>query len=84
MNNQPQNPESDDAICLALGRVVKEMLKEGNPTEMKEHLWEIYSGFTYFDHDCGYNARRADIFLTFRELMFFVQRVEHTMEGAQA
>ncbi|MEO6286605.1 MAG: hypothetical protein ABIN80_24665 [Dyadobacter sp.] len=43
---------------------------------MAEHLWEIYSGFQTYDQEAGHNPRKLDIFYTFRDLLFFCQRIE--------
>jgi hypothetical protein len=78
MNQQTQSTplESDDSMCLAYGREVKELLEMSTPAEMAEHLWEVYSGFVLFEKEAGYNPRQTDIFLTFRELVHFCQRIE--------
>lgn len=74
--NQQTPVESEDSICLACGREVKELLEMSTPAEMAEHLWEVYSGFVDFEKGAGYNPTQADIFLTFRELVHFCQRIE--------
>jgi hypothetical protein len=69
-------PESEDSVCLAYGRQVKELLNAGSPSEMREHLWSIYSDAMAFQQEAGYNPHVSDIFMTFRELVFFMQRIE--------
>lgn len=68
--------ESTDSVCLAYGRQVQELLKVGSPAEMLDHLWSIYSDAVAFQQEAGYNPRVSDIFMTFRELIFFIQRIE--------
>ena len=74
--NETHPTASEDAMCLAYGRQVKELLTMSTPTEMAEHLWEIYSGFQSFEKESGYNPRQLNIFLTFRELIHFCKRIE--------
>ncbi|MCF0072314.1 hypothetical protein LZD49_17670 [Dyadobacter sp. CY261] len=69
-------PESEDSVCLAYGRQVKELLNVGSPSEMLDHLWAIYSDSMAFQQEAGYNPRINDTFMTFRELVFFFQRIE--------
>ncbi|GGH53404.1 hypothetical protein [Dyadobacter endophyticus] len=69
-------PEPEDSVCLAYGRQVKELLNVGNPPEMLDHLWSIYSDAMAFQQEAGHNPRVSDIFMTFRELVFFIQRIE--------
>lgn len=68
--------ESNDSMCLAYGREVKELLASSAPADMADHLWEVYTGFVHFENEAGYNPRQVDIFLTFRELVHFCQRID--------
>ncbi len=43
---------------------------------MLDHLWCIYSDAMAFQQEAGYNPRVSDIFMTFRELVFFIQRID--------
>jgi hypothetical protein len=76
MTTSSHTTESEDSVCLAYGRQVKELLNVGSPTEMLDHLWCIYSDAMAFQQEAGYNPRVSDIFMTFRELVFFIQRIE--------
>lgn len=80
--NQQTHLESDDSICLAYGREVKELLASSTPQEIAEHLWEVYSGFVQFGTEAGHNPRQADIFLTFRELVHFCQRIDKMKQAS--
>ena len=68
--------ESEDAVCLAYGRGVKELLSQSNASELIEDLWTIYSDHMAFQKEAGCNPRIGEIFLSFRELVFFFQRLE--------
>lgn len=68
--------ESEDAVCLAYGRGVKELLSQSNASEWIEDLWTIYSDHIAFQKKAGCNPRIGEIFLPFRELVFFFQRLE--------
>ena len=67
--------EFEDSVCLAYGRQVKELLNECNPSEMLQDLWAIYSDSMAFQQEAGRNPRISDTFITFRELVFFFQRI---------
>jgi len=76
MTTSSHTAESPDSVCLAYGRQVQELLKVGSPNEILDHLWSIYSDAMAFQQEAGYNPRVSDIFMTFRELIFFIQRIE--------
>jgi hypothetical protein len=67
---------SEDAICLAYGRGVKDLLSQSSATEWIEDLWIIYSDHMAFQKEAGCNPRIGEIFLSFRELVFFFQKLE--------
>ena len=67
---------SEDAICLAYGRGVKELLSQSTASEWIEDLWIIYSDHMAFQKEAGCNPRIGEIFLSFRELVFFFQKLE--------
>jgi hypothetical protein len=69
--------ESEDSVCLAYGRQVKELLNAGSPSEMLQDLWAIYSDSMAFQQEAGYNPHLSNTFMTFRELVFFMQRIEN-------
>ncbi|ACT95370.1 hypothetical protein [Dyadobacter fermentans] len=76
MTTSTHTAEFTDSVCLAYGRQVQELLNAGSPSEMLDHLWSIYSDAMAFQQEAGYNPRVSDIFMTFRELIFFMQRIE--------
>jgi len=67
---------SEDSICLAYGRGVKELLSQSTASEWIEDLWIIYSDHMAFQKEAGCNPRIGEIFLSFRELVFFFQKLE--------
>jgi hypothetical protein len=48
-----------------------------NPSEWAEDLWTIYTGFMVEQGELGHNPRASDLFCTFRELVFFFQKLEN-------
>jgi hypothetical protein len=64
-----------DSTYLAYGQEVKELLNYGTAANFIEELWSIYSDCMAYQQEGGYNPRMSDNFLTFRELVFFFQRV---------
>jgi hypothetical protein len=68
--------EAEDAICLNYGRGVKELLSQSTASEWIEDLWIIYSDHMAFQKEAGCNPRIGEIFLSFRELVFFFQRLQ--------
>ncbi|WAC11384.1 hypothetical protein [Dyadobacter pollutisoli] len=73
--NKTHSDESPDSLPLAYGQLVQQLFELNTPTEMAEHLWEIYSGFQSYDQQAGHNPRKLEIFYTFRDLVFFCQNV---------
>ena len=73
--NKTHSSESPDLKCEAYAEQIQQLFELNTPAQMAEHLWEIYSGFESYDHDAGHNPRRLDIFYTFRDLVFFFEKI---------
>jgi hypothetical protein len=76
MNNKPNSPESTDSTCMAYGKQVEELLSMSDASVWIDDLWTIYTGFMIAQKELGYNPRAADLFCTFRDLVFFFQRTQ--------
>lgn len=74
--NQQTSPESPDSTTLAYAGHVKDLLTMNAPAEWVEDLWTIYTGFMIAQGELGHNPRASDLFCTFRELIFFFQKLE--------
>jgi hypothetical protein len=73
----PTNGESPDSRQLAIyGQLVQDLLSQTDAKTWIEDLWSIYTGYTVFENSAGFNPRGSEIFMTFRELVFFFQKVE--------
>ena len=70
-----QNEESEDALNRAYGLRVKELLSQSNAETWIEDLWDMYTGFTLFSQEAGYDPKGHDRFVSFKELVFFFQDV---------
>jgi len=60
---------------MAYGREVKMLLNVSDPASWTEDLWTIYTGFMLAQKELGYDPRIADTFCSFKELLFFFERV---------
>ncbi|NIJ52828.1 hypothetical protein [Dyadobacter arcticus] len=76
MQTQSNSNEFPDARHLAYGREVSELLSQSNAASWVNDLWDIYTGYMVAQRELGHNLRAADIFTSFKELVFFFQRVE--------
>lgn len=74
--NKQTSPESPDSAMLAYGERVKALLTMNAPGEWIEDIWTIYTGFMISQGELGHNPRASDLFCTFRELVFFFQKLE--------
>lgn len=74
MNKQTLS-ESQDSATLAYGEHVKNLLTMNDPKEWVEDLWTIYTGFMVAQSELGHNPHASDLFCTFRELVFFFERL---------
>ena len=74
--NQQTHLESPDSTTLAYAEHVKTLLSMNAPTEWIEDLWTIYTGFMIAQGELGHNPKASDLFCTFRELVFFFQKLE--------
>lgn len=71
----------EDPVCMAYGREVKALLNVSDPGSWTEDLWTIYTGFhagprRLAQKELGYDPRIADTFCSFKELLFFFERVK--------
>jgi hypothetical protein len=66
----------EDRICMAYGQEVKLLLSASDPASWAEDLWTIYTGFMLAQKELGYDPRIADTFCSFKELLFFFERVK--------
>lgn len=76
MYNKLTEIESPDSATLAYGEHVKALLTMNAPAEWVEDLWTIYTGYMIAQTELGHNPRASDLFCTFRELVFFFQKIE--------
>ncbi|MBO9614677.1 MAG: hypothetical protein J7619_18395 [Dyadobacter sp.] len=80
--NKQTPPESQDSAALAYGEHVKTLLTMNDPKEWVEDLWTIYTGFMVAQSELGHNPHASDLFCTFRELVFFFQKLEERKAAA--
>ncbi len=79
-DNQSACPQSDDievknALYHAYGLKVKELLSQSDAEDWIEDLWDMYTGFTLFSQEAGYDPRGHNRFVSFKELVFFFRDV---------
>lgn len=74
--NKQTHFESPDSPTLAYAEHVKALLTMNAPAEWIEDLWTIYTGFMISQSELGHNPKASDLFCTFRELVFFFQKLE--------
>lgn len=82
MYNKLTEIESQDSATLAYGEHVKNLLTMNDPKEWVEDLWTIYTGFMVAQSELGHNPHASDLFCTFRELVFFFQKLEERKAAA--
>jgi len=75
MQTQSNPIDSSDSIHLAYGREVAELLSQSSSASWMNDLWVIYSGYMAAQAELGYDRRANDVFTSFKELLFFFQRV---------
>ncbi|MCE6987596.1 hypothetical protein [Dyadobacter sp. CY323] len=61
---------------MAYGEQVKELLSASSPETWLDHLWTIYTGYMISMKEQGYDPRSADIFGSFKDLVFFFERMK--------
>jgi hypothetical protein len=71
-----QENESEDSLRQAYGRKVQELLSQSDAATWINNLWGMYTGFTMFSQEAGYDPRGHNRFVSFKELVFFFQDVE--------
>ena len=77
-----RSPESQHSATLAYGEHVKSLLTMNDPKEWVEDLWTIYTGYMVAQSELGHNPHASDLFCTFRELVFFFQKLEERKAAA--
>lgn len=76
-----QEEKSGDLLIRAYGSRVKELLNQSDSAEWVENLWAMYTGFTAFSQEAGYDPKGHDRFMSFKELIFFFQDLERMRLG---
>jgi hypothetical protein len=66
---------SADSLRQAYGRKVQDLLSQCDAATWIEDLWQMYTGYTAFVQESGYDPRGGNRFVSFRELVFFFQDV---------
>lgn len=64
---------SADSLHRAYGRKVQELLSQSDAATLINDLWQMYTGYTVLVQDSGHDPRGSDIFVSFRDLVFFFQ-----------
>lgn len=59
-----------------LCRARKDVIKHERPAEWVEDLWTIYTDCMIAQGELGHNPKASDLFCTFRELVFFFQKLD--------
>ena len=72
---QSADAEPMDALQLAYGRKVQELLSQSDAAAWVDDLWQMYSGYALLAQEAGYDPRSYNRFVSFRELIFFFQDV---------
>lgn len=74
-NDESEDCASADSLRQAYGRKVQDLLSQCDAATWIEDLWQMYTGYTVFVQESGYDPRGSDRFVSFRELVFFFQDV---------
>lgn len=72
---ESEDSPASDSLLRAYGAKVKELLSHSDAAQWVEDLWEMYTGFTLFSQEAGYDPKGHDRFVSFKELVFFFQDV---------
>jgi hypothetical protein len=79
MDTLPHSDESEesasDRLYRAYDQKVKELLSQSDAETWIEDLWDMYTGFTLFSQEAGYDPRGHDRFVSFKELVFFFRDI---------
>ena len=70
-----EDSESAARLYCAYGRKVKDLLSQSDAETWIEDLWDMYTGFTFFSQEAGYDPRGHNRFVSFKELVYFFQDV---------
>ncbi|WP_138482028.1 hypothetical protein [Dyadobacter bucti] len=76
-----QNEESEDSLRLAYGHKVQELLSQSDAATLIDDLWHMYTGYTVLVQDAGHDPRGSNMFVSFRDLVFFFQEIGKMAKG---
>jgi len=76
MNTKTHAVKFSDATCMAYGQEVRELLSTSSPSVWADELWTIYTGYMLAQKELGYNPHIGETFCSFKELLFFFNRLE--------
>jgi hypothetical protein len=72
-----------DAQLLAYGKEVSELLSSESPEEWTTDLWSIFGGFMIAQRELGHSPEISDMFFSFRDLLFFFEKINKIRSGDQ-
>ncbi|TLV03425.1 hypothetical protein [Dyadobacter luticola] len=73
---------SADSKQLAYGRMVQELLSQSRASTWINDLWDMYTGYTLFAQQSGYDPQGHDKFVSFKTMVFFFQEIEKMEKAA--
>ena len=74
-DEQSEDYASADSLQRAYGRKVQELLSQSTAASWVNDLWDMYTGYTLFAQQAGYDPEGHNKFVSFKELVFFFQDV---------
>lgn len=83
MKNLSNAFESEDSTLLAYGKEVTKLLEGETPEDWATELWTMFGGFMIAQKELGYSPGISNTFFSFRDLLFFFEKINKIRNGDQ-
>jgi len=67
--------KSENSLYYTYRCKVHELLSWNDANPWVNDLWEMYTGFTLFSQEYGYDPRSHNRFVSFKDLVFYFQNI---------
>ncbi|KQS33162.1 hypothetical protein [Dyadobacter sp. Leaf189] len=81
MNTNTHTTPPSDAMLLAYGEEVSELLSSSAVERWKEELWTMFGGYILALKDLGYAPNLSNTYFSFKQLLDFFENVERIRLG---
>ncbi|KAA0991183.1 hypothetical protein [Dyadobacter aurulentus] len=81
MNTKTHMTDPSDAVLLAYGQMVRDLLSSSTAERWNEQLWAMFDGYILGLQELGHAPELHHTYFSFKELLEFFEHVEEIRVG---